>query len=1312
MTMADARFSPVWPGPRLLVPMAIDVLLVGKLDATAETVWARTRNSYERLYHGENGTPPPFSPQPPPPVGAHLLWTLPFRLRQGAQVPAGEAGAGGVEFPPAPNRWVVLRVFYPANGASPELTAGVLESDRLSPFVKDRPEFPDPDDARQPVKRIGAWFPLAGWDGAAGPGRPVLRATGPGDVAWAAAYDNVAGVFGLHDPLSDAPGQYTWHVSGWYADPAADPLHAVSGDDPEAWRVEVEERMRWSVGECEAQLREAREAWEGWKASRGVDGAGDPALPPQLRDAMARWQGWRAQHGVAGPGPALPRQLLCHGTVATVDWKGPAVAYETGAPNGGRVADVAVGNTPAEAVSAYLAHRVVERFRMSRDAIPAIERALEAFEKGLLYDLADDVVGTEGRLHAARFGTQAGGTEWIVVRPDTGEGGGKATPPDQGGQLTVPLDAAQTAALTALEEAQRAHDERERRLFTQRWELFALASKEARLRAARPPADVAARVRDALAAVRGAVQDGVAELQTLRGGVDAAGTALRGLLGGEYELKAVDLPAFAGPGDPVVMVGGAGRDTKLAPPREGGEELLLVRFTGQGVTGLRAEVPTGDGAAVPAEVGAAELLADLVLPAGKAVPKEVADLWVEAVFLDPSAAPLLARLACAKAGVEATEPRVRELAARIAAEQRGAWGTGSQMDVRHLRGGSWLRGVLPSPLAVELRSRQPWVPLFMDWKVSWHPVSPALEGWTLGAVDYAWNAPYAVGKGVVELSGRTVLNPSTARSLQARFATFHDAPGGLPEVVRLGLANAAAIVGSLDVLTQSLGGFTDQLLTRATVMSRTPADAGVRDLLADAPVTFQPQAGDPRAPAPAPAFHPLRSGHLRLLDLWVVDQFGQVMRGRGERDPAVPRPFRAESVTTPEAAPGDTVNASFVQLAPRLAQPARLELRLLQADAEDRVASNSADRTSPLCGWVMPNHLDDSLMVFSAAGVNLGAVLAVERDVTSPGAPGTGLRWEAVPGGDAPLGAPPRLPNPHLQRFVDGLLAQGLAGSGALGDLLDAIDSSLWRVDPFGEQEGNLSVLLGRPLAVVRADLSLSILGTPVYDQAWGETGRWYLEGTRYVPRPPPYLATSFRARVGDLGHATNGVLGYFQDDDYACFNAVYGAGPQTAPLRRALQRGRLQPGQALRLLQSGAAGGRDFAGGYVRRDHLVQLAPDGERVLLTVLMEPRGVIPTVAGSLPAAAVSLAPGPVAEALRTMKATFRVGPVLTDPRRVRMPLPAQVRGKWGWIARHDVTTWRGETPVEAGDGVARMDDTPRVLGEGWLTLSGAQAPREP
>ena len=78
-----------------------------------------------------------------------------------------------------------------------------------------------------------------------------------------------------------------------------------------------------------------------------------------------------------------------------------------------------------------------------------------------------------------------------------------------------------------------------------------------------------------------------------------------------------------------------------------------------------------------------------------------------------------------------------------------------------------------------------------------------------------------------------------------------------------------------------------------------------------------------------------------------------------------------------------------------LAQPMRLDFRLLDATS-DAIRSNSSDATSPICGWLLPNHLDNSLMVFDAAGQNLGELIEIVKDE------GTGVRWDAAPGSDAP----------------------------------------------------------------------------------------------------------------------------------------------------------------------------------------------------------------------------------------------------------------------------------------------------------------------
>ncbi|HEX6370734.1 MAG TPA: hypothetical protein VF006_17590 [Longimicrobium sp.] len=1325
--MPNGAFSPVWPGPSLLVPLTLDVLLVGKVDRDSKTAYAQTGTSYYNLFKNQTpDAPAPFANAPAPPLGANLMWTIPFSLRQGV---SNEA-TGTVTFPNVANRWLVLRILYPRDGTAPTLTAGVLQADLLQTLssAQDPSQYPDPDN-QSAVRRLGKWFPLETWNGPGGPAKPFLHAVGPGEVSWSVSFDNVRNVLALNDPLlPTTPATVTYMVNGWYADPASDPLYGLPTDDPQAWQDALRQQFNWSVGDTLQDVLDGEAAWQAWALSRGIDGGSDADLPPQLRDLIGRWKTWRAEHGVLEPQPPLPRQMLCHGMVATVDWQGFDVAYGTGIPGHGLGrAKVAVGSTATEAIAAFMSRLVVDEYGGSERDLFTIQRALEAFQQDLLFDLTTDPVGVESLLHQARFGSVYGGSEWIVVRPDQededAEGFG-----EHSGQQTIPLDPPQTAALTALNAAQRALDANDARLSTQRGELFALDFKQRNLGRLDPDHPLRVKVETALAAMKGAVQASLDAALSGKVDVEARAESLRGLLNGKYALKQVDLPGYFGPNDPVVMIGGAELDTKLSPPGTYDEEATLyTRFTGQTVRGIEVSWPV-NGVELPLTVGVAELLSRVLLPLGTAIPKEAPDLWLEALFLDPSAAPLLASLYFAARGVEhPTQTELDGLTEKIVRQQTALWNAPERVPVtrKALQEAAGFVGDVPSRVAVELRTGQPWTPVFLDWRVQWYPTSmePAgeLAGWTLGEIDYEWDPPFQVPTPPAPLifQGRTVLNPKVGQGIQAKFAAFEHDPNydALPVYLRQDLEEVAGLIGGLDLLTQAMAGLTDQLVTRLQAMNRTAADPQVALLLGDSPVSFRPVTGSQSQTVPLP-FFPLRSGHLQVLDVWVVDSYGQVLRGKDPNSGAtvpIPDPIRAESVFTPNPQGGS--NASYLQLAPRISQPARVELRFLQAD-DDAIASNSSDLTSPICGWVVPNHLDGSLMVFNAGGDNLGAVLPVQRDVDPAHEDSSGLLWEAVPGSQAPLGAPPELPNRHLQAFIDALLAQGLSGSGALEELLDVIDSSLWRVDPFAAQTGNLSVLLGHPLAVVRADVAVRLFGYPDYNQSWGETGRYYINAQgEYAPVAPPFTGVEWKARVGDLRYRTNGVLGYFQGDRYDRFYSAHGAGFQTAPLRRALRRGdRLEAARGVSLL---AGRGRVFsttrvmAGdttSYVETDHLIPVAPGGDRVLLTLLMDPLGTAPAITGTLPAVEVALSQGPVAQALQKMTATFRMGPLLIDPARVEMPLPGNVKGTWGWVARRDVSTWSDTAPVGVVGPVAGLEDTPRTLTEGWLTLSGAVTAR--
>ncbi len=1297
-----ATNAPVWPGPALMVPITVDCLLVGNPDRNS--TWALTGMNYYNLAMGLiPDAPPPLTPNPKPPgPGAHLMWTLPYALRHGAQQQSGP-NAGSIDFPLVPNRWIVLRIQYGAPGTAPTLSAGVIQSDLLVPPNQNTiSQYPNPDaTSRIATLQIGGYVPMQDFTGPAGPDAPFLKAVGPGDLSWAVAYDDIRNVFSFYDALPQpaAPTAYTYSIIGWYAAPPIDPMYVMPATTPDAWRQAVTKQFSWSVGDTLADVQNAQAAWQAWQSAHGLNGAFDPSglnLPPQLLQAMQNWVAWQTANGIPGAKPPLPQQTLCHGMVANVLWNGPDNAYGTGAPNNGgtKFPSVAVGNTAVEAIARWIAEYVVKKNNGSPAAIPVIERVVEAFQKGLLFELERDPVNVERQLHKARFNAGFSGKVWTVVRPESDA----LDPPKFSGQQTIPLSAAQTGALTALNALQARQNTNNSQLFTQRLELFAVQFKQTNLPRDAPQA-IKDLVKSAGDALKSAVQAMQTAIQTLQQNIDSSAPALVVLLGKDYELRLVDLPACFIPNDPVVLVANAKADTKLAPPGAYSDsDTLLTRFTGQTIAGIETDY-TGNGLpSNPQSIGPADLLSVIAIPQGKGIPKEVPDLWLEALFLDTNNAGLLATLYFQKRKIPPPAGAIAALTAFIQGQQTAPWNDTSALGVTAsaLAVAMGLQGVPPSKVAVEFRTGQPWTPIYVDWKVQWFPTSMDPSGqfadWALGEIDYEWTGTSVPQpQSPIIFQGRTVLNIKLAQDIARQIETFKDDPNyqHLDEYIIKDMETVAQVIGTFDIMTQSLGGFTQQLVTRMVAPNQQPG----ADLLGNTPVSFRPVAGDIKAQTPLP-FFPIRSGHFLFIDLWVVDSYGQILRGKDPKLQAIPNLIRSQSMITP-----GTANAPYVQLPPRVAQSSMAGFTLLDAD-DDTISSNSSDLTAPICGWVMANNLDQSLMVFDAVGDNQGTVILVDTDVSQSNPSGTAVRWDSVPGSNAQLGAPPNLSNAHLQAFTTGLLQAGLKSGGqALLDLFYAIDSALWQIEPQSDS-GNLAVLIGRPLAVARARLSLDLQGHPDYNQSWSVTGQYYAVNGQYSPKPPPFVSVNqFRFRVGDLAATGNGVLGYFVNGDYSRFYGVYGASVQTSGLLQAIQEGQ-HAGVSLK-----SAPGADDSG-YVAWNHLISLASNNAPVYLTILMDPRGAIPVVSGSLPVVDTALAPGPVTEALTNMEVNFRVGPLLVEPGAVRMPIPAEIQGQWSWVARADVTSWAGPAPIKMQDAVATLAREPPRLREGWLTLSGA------
>jgi hypothetical protein len=1244
--------GPLWPGPDLLVPMAMDAFLIG--DGNLASTFAATAPNYSALEMYSEVATAPFSTASPS-VGVHLHWTLPYGLRHGRQPPGGE-----LTFPPAPNRWLLTRLFYPASatpGTPPQATSWIILSDQYGADVSDGTiAFPDPNNPGN-IVYLGQKVPYAGWSETAAGTPQWLTANGPGNQTFAATFDASLNVFSVLDTPPEAVGSLTYLLSGWNANYPSDPMFGRTGTDPNGWSTDAQwaslmDDIGWEVADVQAAIAD----WTAWRQAhpKVLNAPGQNALNPEQ---LVR-----------------PAQIVVHSMLLGIAWRG--TKNQNYPPSLPGMPNLAVGETGSEALAAWLAEQVSPN---DPNNAATIEQLLLAIGNGVANQLASDPVKVEDTLHAARFGSASGGTLWVVQRPNTGADG----PPDFGTQ-SVPLDPTQTQLLIDLNTAQAQMDELDSGIAADQWELYAAYWKQ--LHNFPPDPNFKKLIAAAITRLSAAIDTATAARATALATRDAKKTALLAALGADYALATATAAPFCTGNDPVLLVAGANRSTVHdAPLRTGENDKLPTRFTGQTVTGITVQYQSMQQAVVSAQ----DLVAALTPLSGGLLPNDVPDLLGEGLLLDTTAAALIATLYFARIGVTPTAAQLQELTAKVAAQQSAAWNgaVSAKLDPQVLGAAAGLIGTLPDKISVEGWS-QPWDPIFMDWSVQWYPTSPdpahALDGWALGDIDLEWDQNNAIGSSIGTFMGRTVITEQLAGSFAEQLRKFSDDKASmneLPIYQQQLLLDAIKQFPQSDIVSQSMAGLTTQLYMRNLDIVGPVGDATIAKLVGNSRSEL-PNYGSKQN---VPPFLPVRSGHFQITDVWVVDAYGQILRGVPAGDSAA-LPIRAQSVITP-----GPNRDSYVQIAPRYGAPTRSDFTFVSA-VDDSIITNSSDATNPLAGWVVVDHLDYALALFDGAGESRGSLIVLD------GTSGAGARWDPSPGEQAPFGGPPTFPDSlHLQNFARGVLDVETQGTRALSSLISIIDATLWQIDPDSIRSiGNLALLVGTPLALVRATLSMEPRGGPVYNQSWASTNAQNTEGYDKLP---------FSLRIGDVAHSGNGVVGYFLDDDYTRFYPVHGYSMQTGTFMAALRMGAHNTGNALRALAAPKANGAG-ANPYVVPDALIPLAADGTVRRLTVLMDPRGTVPLISGYLPSKTLRLQPGPVDAALGAMAVNFRIGPLLTDPRQIRMPLPAEIRGTWTWVERDGLTLWNESTPGAASTAIATFSNTPPQLTQGWLRLSNA------
>ncbi|HEY7874309.1 MAG TPA: hypothetical protein VIG64_04215 [Actinomycetota bacterium] len=1209
----------------LVVPLSVAALCVGEPDADGPPRGMLPMRDFSRL---------PSAARPPHQVhGAYLGreteageepfegdTSLPAGIHLHWHLPKGlthgltGTGDRSIDFPNVPNRWLVSRLVV-RKGAGAE---SLLQPVKSWVVESDRLSFTRPKSSglTPPTVPLSPGPP-------ARPGHAYLGAAFPLED-WSESTEahrsEPLTALGYGEPTFAAFYPNCSTVFGFF-----DPFDDVSGFDPSSSSV------AYHVA--------------GWYAAPGVDPMSAGALDP----LMNRF-GWT----FTGTSPA---RTLCSGLVDGIEWD-PKRTYIPDADSDPRMT-VSIARSLPEAAAALMADAHADHADRA-----SVEHVLEALQLGLLSTTAapGSAAKFEDARHRAGFEEKSAGLMWEI----TAEPGHEkdVTVAEPAAALLAELNSLELQADAVRRDLDAARDQ----LFVD-WNKYTVLERGDDDAALVPLRNELFAVKQHLRSEIATIHAGLEEAAALARSIEGKVQLLRGLLDAGLILSpASAAPRFYRPNDPVLLL--CGSDLARVGPRrpEPVTEMLACRLSDQVVGAVTIEA-----GAVPGWEATTVAAADLPrLPARPDdLPAEVEALLADAIFMGRSVQRLVVEAAARKrgGGLATSVPAALEiLDAASAAFLSGAPTPAVEYS-----------GVAPDDSLVA-HWTTPWVPLLLQYDVHYRPAlhvapgpaQPASDSddarryprdwvcthfdWDDAQVDLAYQSG-DLQERVQQYTGTIILTAGGTAALVRESEILAAALGDEGRE----LSSALEGIDELPLLSQALTGLNEAMLMRRLSLQVAVADPWGED--DQALVTEVAGAVGERnlvSPLPENSFNPLQAGSLRVMRLRLIDAFGRF------RDYEQPRGVVAAALTPPARLKAD--DAAFLPL--RITQPARLMFRWRRAEG-DEPELDGALASSPVLGWVVPNYLQDAVSLYTADGSALGEVtLSVGEDAAL---------WTPAPGGagltvDEPIDDVFAATNSHLRELATTLYGGG--DPAFLRPFFRTVRVALTSALPASlHQEPGPALLLGQPLVLARATLSLEVSGPTASDESWSSLYKT-LTSTAY-PRDAGLSAVEFPVALGRLDHLDDTLVGYWiERDGVTDFAHFY----------------------------SSAASEGDGAVRAPTKDTLTVSPNASGAVTVTMLLDPHGSVHAATGILPVKAIDIPPQHYRPALSALSVAFSVRPVLTGSNAVEvsLPLPRVVQGEWEWHGargREWVRSATSSAPVEQ----ATLAYSPQRIVDGWLTL---------
>lgn len=439
----------------------------------------------------------------------------------------------------------------------------------------------------------------------------------------------------------------------------------------------------------------------------------------------------------------------------------------------------------------------------------------------------------------------------------------------------------------------------------------------------------------------------------------------------------------------------------------------------------------------------------------------------------------------------------------------------------------------------------------------------------------------------------------------------------------------------LECLSQCLNGFNQALLGRKQTLQ----------LVIDDPIGFekdQPfvnlvhdavQNSITSAPQPLNFFNPIRSGTLKILRLRLVDTFGCV------------RDLNWEKTLTPEYLKANKDNA--VNLPPRLVQPARINFRWLSGNHKHtQEEAGSHPNLNPICGWLLPDRLDNTLEIYNKEGKSLG-----ELEIRKAGS----ARWRPAPGSKFAVSSVDQIPNRHLKRVVSYL---NNSDDEFLEDFVQSLIQACEQINPAtSNSNSSLALIMGQPIAITRISLNLQIQGSPSINQDWAifkrDIQRFQNSSREVFQRETNnFTNVQFPIYLGNSQRLSDGLVGYWQEihhqEEIVLSPEVY------IPI-------------------SSSSGQNKQNSKIIQQQKTWYQAIQSEPLFFTALIDPRGSLQARSRILPNKSISMPTEHYVNTLNNLAITFLVAPILSG-NKISIPVADVTDYSWSWLEQEESKQW--------------------------------------